>query len=125
MLRELTYHKVVGVGGLNEELSVDVMDKPGSGGACHDYSINWDSGLDRGECHIRFQNGPIQEGGVNGVSNESLLAVVLDRLVGFNEGEYATPENFAAMQHVLWALQFLHNRTKDRVVRGVEGTYKK
>lgn len=34
--RELTSHRV---NGLNEALRVFVLDKPGSGGACHDYAV--------------------------------------------------------------------------------------
>ena len=37
---------------------------------------------------IRFQNGPIAEAGVNGLTHEALLAVLEDRLVGFQSGPY-------------------------------------
>ena len=120
-MREVEFHKI---GGLNDALKIQVCDAPGPGGANHEYRIFGvdDDGAKMWNQYMSFQKGPILENGVNGVSNESLLAVVLDRLDGFDRGAYATPENFAAMQHVSWALEFLRNRTKGRIARGVEGT---
>ena len=76
-MRSLTSHKV---NGLNDELVVSVLDKPGLGGACHKYRIaSLDVLVD-----IEFQDGPISEAGVNGISQEALLAIVEDRLIGFS-----------------------------------------
>jgi len=74
---------------------------------------------------IRFQNGPIQESGVNGVSNEALLAIVEDRLLGFQSGQYACRENAIAVTKIQEAMMWLQKRTRDRVARGVEGTNQK
>lgn len=74
---------------------------------------------------ISFQNGPIQEAGVNGISNESLLAVVIDRLRGFQSGQYACRENALALTKLEEATMWLQKRTRDRVARGVEGTNQK
>src|SRR5687768_8949747 len=99
-MRELTDHKLHG---LNEALAIKVLDEPGSGGACHHYQIHADeSRVTLGDgvtvcTDIRFQNGPIGEVGVNGLSNEALLAVVIDRLRGFQGGNFAVPENAAAL----------------------------
>lgn len=126
-MRELTSHKV---NGLNEALRIEVLDEPGSGNACHVYGIT-DSTFNGGSeppkvnCPIRFQNGPIQEAGVNGVSIEALLAIVEDRLLGFQSGPYSTRENAIALTHVQEAMMWLHKRTRDRVARGVEGTMQK
>ena len=117
-MRALTSHKV---DGLNQELVVSVRDEPGCGGACHDYLI---ASLDV-LCEIRFQNGPIQEVGVNGVSNEALLAIVEDRLLGFQSGEFSCRENVVALTKLQEAMMWLQKRTRDRVARGVEGTTKK
>ena len=68
-----------------------------------------------------FQRGPIGENGLNGISHEALLAVVLDRLRGFQEGPYACRENAVAITKVEEALMWLHKRTLDRMRRGVEG----
>lgn len=125
MGRELTSHKMAG---LNDQLLVHVLDQPGQGNACHEYQIRrWVTGTgDKNDdielCHIKFQDGPIGEFGVNGISNESLLAVVEDRLIGFQSGPYACAENTIALENVRAAIAWLQKRTRDRLARGVEGT---
>lgn len=127
MSRELTSHKV---NGLNEALRIEVLDEPGSGNACHVYGIT-DSTFQGGEeppkvmCPIRFQDGPIQEAGVNGISNEALLAIVEDRLIGFQSGKFACRENAVALTKLQEAMMWLQKRTRDRMARGVEGTSQK
>ena len=124
MKRELTSHKV---NGLNDALNIDVLDEPGQGNACHEYEI-WVAKGTYVTQHvpnttIRFQNGPIGDVGVNGISNEALLAIVEDRLAGFQSGPYSCWENGMALQHVRDAMKSLHARTQKRVARGVEGTH--
>ena len=123
-MRELTSHKV---NGLNDALTITVLDEPGSGGANHKYSIRWSNSLDQTEphCFIGFQNGPIQEASVNGVSGEALLAIVEDRLQCFQEGPYKSRENALALTHIQKAMHWLHHRTRERMSRGVEGTHNK
>lgn len=123
MNRELTSHKV---NGLNEALTICVLDEPGAGNACHEYIIEW-KGSDRQTyvCSVDFQNGPISEAGVNGISGEALLAIVEDRLVGFQSGPYACRENAVALTKIQEAIMWLQKRTLDRVKRGVEGTSQK
>jgi len=128
-MRELTNHKV---NGLNEALRIEVLDEPGSGSACHKYRIVYEEpaqapelqrvGLGSFTVPIEFQNGPIQEAGVNGISNEALLAIVEDRLLGFQSGPFRCPENGAALIRVHEAMMWLRSRTRDRAARGVEGT---
>lgn len=107
--RQLTSHRV---NGLNESLRIEVIDEPGQGNACPVC------------CDINFQNGPIKEAGINGISVEALLAIVEDRLAGFASGQFATRENSIALGKVQEAMMWLHKRTRDRVARGVEGTNK-
>lgn len=129
MKRELTSHKV---GGLNEDLLVYATDPPGVGGASHNYAITFFDKMFNCErspvagrnCLISFQNGSIQESGVNGISNEALLAIVEDRLAGFQSGKFACEENAHALASVRDALAFLKKRTSDRLARGVEGQLK-
>ncbi len=71
---------------------------------------------------IHFQNGPVKEAGVNGLSNEALLAVVEDRLKGFQNGPLSCRENALALTKLQECLMWLHRRTQDRVARSVEGT---
>lgn len=117
MNRTIETHKVKG---LNEALDIEVLDERGQGNANHKYEIANEGEV---ECYIEFQNGPIQEVGVNGISNEALLAVVRDRLEGFQSGPYRCDTNEQALVAVVAAMEALHSRTKERVNRGVEGTH--
>lgn len=116
-MRGLSDHKV---NGLNEALQISVMDEPGQGGACHEYLIHTEG--QGPNCAIRFQNGPINEAGVNGISQEALLAILIDRLRGFQSGQFACRDNAIALTHLEDALMWLQKRTRDRIARGVEGT---
>ncbi|MCK9587740.1 MAG: hypothetical protein M0Q93_00070 [Terrimicrobiaceae bacterium] len=78
-----------------------------------------------GETHIQFQNGPIQEAGVNGISGEALMAIQIDRLRSFQAGLYACRENALALTALEESLMWLQKRTRDRFARGVEGTSQK
>lgn len=125
MLREITSHKV---NGLNDCLVVEALDGPGPGGASHHYRISGIKGpLDHHPIptvDITFQNGPIRESGYNGHSNEAYLAILIDRLEGFQSGQYATIENQIALDHLRAAQAALKFRTEQRSRRGVEGTSK-
>lgn len=124
MTRELTSHKV---NGLNEILRIEILDEPGQGNACHVYAVTSDEPRNADTppavmLPIRFQDGPISEAGVNGISNEALLAVVEDRLQGFQSGKFACRENALALTKIQEAMMWLQKRTRDRMARGVEGT---
>ena len=127
-MRELTSHKCTA---LNEVLKIHVLDEPWQGNACHKYTIfvpndDFNDELNASVvCNIEFQNGPIQEAGVNGISIEALLAVVEDRLLGFQSGPFSCRENAIALTKIQEALLWLGKRTRDRVARGVEGTMQK
>lgn len=132
-LPQLTSHRV---NGCNEALVIEVVDEPGSGGANHRYDISgfdidsnpskdppvWSVPFTR--LPILFQNGPIQPGQIpNGVTNEALLAVLIDRLTKFEGGPFACFENDLALMLLIGAQRMLKYRTEQRVQRGVEGTY--
>lgn len=116
-MRQLSSHKLAG---LNDAIEIYVLDEPGAGGANHRYQISTPNS--RTACEISFQNGPIKEAGVNGISNESLLAVVIDRLKCFQSDKYACRENALALTKMEEAMHWLHHRTRERLARGVEGT---
>lgn len=122
----LTSHRLTG---LNECIEIAVVDKPGQGNACHEYQIRGIQGpIDRNPVptiDIRFQNGPIQEVGVNGISNEALLAIVEHRLLGFQSGQYSCRENALALTALQESMMWLQKRTRERMARGVEGTNQK
>lgn len=74
---------------------------------------------------IEFQSGLPSEVGVNGFTNEQLIAIICDRLRTWNAGPFSCRENSVAMTHLETALMWLNKRTIERQARGVEGTYEK
>lgn len=74
-------------------------------------------------CDIHFQEGPIKECGVNGVCNEDLIDMVIDRLEHFQNSEFRCRENALAITALEEALLWLRKRTMGREQRGVEGTH--
>jgi hypothetical protein len=122
-MRQLTDHIVS-----SDALKIEVRDEPGQGGACHEYCITTEplgTGVRGFPCHIAFQNGPIKEFGVNGITQEALLAIVIDRLRSFQSGAFCCRENAIALTKCEEALMWLQKRTRDRLARGVEGTNQK
>lgn len=134
-MRHLDDHKV---NPANDTLTVAVVDEPGAGGANHTYFITGaDFGRNPGSetaleyakdmnaegCVVLFQNGPIAEAGVNGVTHEVLLAIVADRLRSFQNGPYSCKANACALTHIEEAMHWLQQRTIERMRRGVEGTH--
>lgn len=88
-MRAVTDHIVEG-DSANHQLTIEVTDEAGQGGANHKYEIRKPHGNGADFpllCAVNFQNGPIKEFGVNGVTQEALLAIVIDRLRSFQECE--------------------------------------
>lgn len=71
---------------------------------------------------IHFQEGPVKEAGVNGVANEDLIVMVLERLMSFQNSDFKCKENEIAIQKLEEALMWLRKRTMAREIRQVEGT---
>lgn len=112
----------------NDRIKIEVMDEPGAGGACHVYAVQWS--YEDGHEHpnsvtLCFQNGPIAEAGVNGLTHEVLLAILAHRLRGFQDGPFRCRENALALTKIEEAQHWLHHRTHARMSRGVEGTHEK
>lgn len=105
--------------------SVDALDEPGAGNACHQYRVESVDPSGEGYAStIDFQHGPVLESGANGLHNEQLLAIVIHRLQGFQFGDFRCRENALALTKCQEALMWLESRTKDRRQRGVEGQNK-
>lgn len=126
-MRELTDHKT---NEANDHLKIVASDEPGAGGANHRYEITGFTGPNSSDPNgthstdlILFQNGTIPEVGVNGVTQEALLAIVIDRLRSFQAGPFANTYNGAALDLTERALECLKARTLDRMKRGVEGKH--
>lgn len=72
---------------------------------------------------ITFQKGNPEEYGVNGVTIESLLGVILEQFKFYREYQgYEDLNSERAMQCIEKALYHLSNRTKERIQRNVYGT---
>ena len=134
-MRTINSHKV---NGCNEAISITVKDQPGQGGASHLYNIEGfntetnpscmfmeHNGEPAVQCPLLFQNGPPEDVGTNGITQEVLLAIVIDRLECFQKGQYACRENALALTKIQEAVMWLQKRTNDRMLRGVEGTHVK
>jgi hypothetical protein len=121
-MRELD-PKAIGIHFGNDQLRIEVVDDPVNG-AHHHYRIfcPLDTDWHRWRVDLIFQSRPVKQVGCNGITNEALLAVVADRLRGFQEGPLATHYNAMALLMIEEAAYWLNARTEDRVTRGVEGT---
>lgn len=118
----------------NDVLTIEALDGPGPGGASHHYFV---AGFDASTnpvqamrpsvavdgASVLFQHGPINEVGVNGITHEVLLAILIDRMEGFQRGPYANDYNAAALNHLQSAQGALLDRTRERMARSVEGTH--
>lgn len=88
---------------------------------CSDFVVKEDTEEILGKIH--FQEGPIKECGVNGVCNEDLINIVIERLESFQKSEFNCRENEMAITKLEEALLWLRKRTMARERRGVEGTH--
>jgi hypothetical protein len=122
-MREITDH-IVKEDVPQNQLRIEVTDEPGAGGANHVYEIRFQSDPRIVYGIAKFQNGPIREVGINGITNEVLLAIVIDRLRSFQAGPFPCVENQTALWHCQVALESLKFRTENRLRRGVEGETK-
>ncbi len=130
-MREITSHRV---NPANDRLKIQVTDAEGAGGANHRYVVSGFNSNGNASLHfaddpnvasILFQNGPIAESGLNGITQEVLLAIIIDRLQSFQKGPHACRENALALTKLEEAKLWLFSRTLDRMGRGVEGTHAK
>lgn len=123
-MRTITDHIVEG-DSANHQIRIEVTDEPGAAGANHEYRVLKPDGKFAVLGTISFQNGPIKEFGVNGVTGEALTAIQIDRMRAFQSGPFACDDNAEALAHYEAALVCLQRRTKARIARGVEGTHEK
>lgn len=99
--------------------AIDERD-PKAGNASHTYGIQY--GGPKDVCHVQFQHGPRGvEGSTPGVFDDDLLAIIEDRLVGFQSGPFACNENAEALTAVRDAREALGKRVARRIAQGVLG----
>ena len=70
---------------------------------------------------VQFQMGPVPEAGVNGFTNEAMLAILIHRTQVL-DSQYPCDENKAAIAAMQATLDAFNARTAKRQARGVEGT---
>ena len=110
---EITSHEVEGI---SSGITIQSLGERTIGNAFHKYELELNNpSTDFGFMRllIQFQNGDPKVVNQNGITMEALLAVVEDRLVGFQAGAYPHPKNEEALQAVRMALKALHNRTRE------------
>lgn len=121
LLAEIPVEDILDRSSLESRLEMVEQELRGEGGASHIYSLKLPG--NRGTHNLFFQRGAIKENGVNGITNEALLAIVADRLEGFQSGQFACEANAIALSKIREAIEALHGRTRERLARGVEGTH--
>lgn len=123
MLREIDRHH--DGHGLNESITLiaDAKDTETGGGASHHYQMDIE-GSPVG--FLQFQHGPRHvEGSTPGITEAVLLAVLIDRLEGFQAGPYACAENAVQLEHLRAALDATKARADERAKRNVLGKNEK
>ncbi len=109
--------------GLNESLVI-TTDQPDQSGAAHVYNVHYvqpdkDAVL---VAKIQFQQGPRNEAGSTaGITEAALLAVLIDRLEGFQCGPYSCRENAIQLTKLEEVLHWTKARADKRAKRGVLG----
>lgn len=124
--RPLTDHKN---NKFNREcIEVVTADLRQSDNAHHAYKINvyhdYTTGMDAvpvEEVVLNFQNGGLKEVGANGITDQALIAIVLDRVRSFNDGKFRCRENSMVVTKLEEAMMWMEKRSNDRAHRGVEG----
>lgn len=106
----------------SEESGLKVTTPVDGDKVAHDYIVEVEKANLTGFTTIQFQNGPIPEVGVNGLTNEALLAILLHRTKVLNK-LFPCKENEEAILHMQQAFQWFNQRTINRKARGVEGRY--
>lgn len=70
---------------------------------------------------IKFQEGTVKDNGVNGAQIEDVIDVLVERLEGFQKGQFPCRENALAITKLEEARMWLNERTHRRKEQGVEG----
>lgn len=76
-----------------------------------------------GFIRIKFQCGVIPEVEKNGATIREVIQLLVDRLSGFQQGEFKCLENEQAIMGLSTAWHSLDARERDRKERGVEGKH--
>lgn len=117
--------------GLNESIAIEA-DQPDQSGASHQYQLWVNTPVEQGDPRdiarhgcgfVQFQKGPRNvEGSTAGATEAALLAVLIDRLRGFQAGPYPSRQNAIMLTKLEECLMWTKDRANERAKRGVLGT---
>lgn len=113
--------------GLNESIQIEANEL-GPGNASHRYTLYVSEPEKDNQLvgTLQFQEGPRNVAGSKaGVTEAALLAVLIDRLQGFQSGPYSCRENAIQLTKLEEVLHWTKARADARAKRGVLGTYNK
>lgn len=122
---KLTQHFIPDLAQQGQQPIIEVADNPGTDGCHHRYRVyqsNENPFFVVGD--INFQNGPVKNGQFNGVTEEVILAVLIHRYESHQDGPFKCSFNHVVLEHLKQAMSVAHKRTKDRLLRAVEGDFK-
>jgi hypothetical protein len=100
-------------------VTVDAVKVDYHGNECNGHRYDFTAGSRSGS--IVFQHGPVKEAGVNGLTNEALLEILIHR-TEYLDSQFPCNENKIAIERMVDALNAFESRTASRIKRGVEGT---
>jgi hypothetical protein len=109
--------------GLNESIEI-TTDAADTSGAAHAYAltIKHDDDTISNVGYVQFQQGPRNEAGSTpGATEAALLAILIDRLRGFQDGPYGCRENAIQLTKLEECLHWTKARADARARRGVLG----
>ena len=126
-MRMITEHRV---NDCNRAITLEAGDTDRTTGGVYEYSVSYEYSV-RGAAQesppvpvrleLEFQRGNPKEVGINGLTNEVLLAILIDRARAFQAGQLASEGNARALGGLLEAREAFMDRTVERLQRGVEG----
>lgn len=114
--------------GLNDKLVIKATDNKGPGGAHHRYWIYFEDEEDGGDAagYLQFQCGPRDEpGSTPGLTSAAVVALLIDHLQEFQDGEFPSRETALAITKLQEALFWMRHRADLRAARGVLGRAEK
>ncbi len=124
-MREIKTHRNNIPSSAQESVTVvAVDDKDPKDGASHEYKLEVDPSPSRGPVGwLGFKHGPSGDPESRpGVTDAAVLAVLIDRYTGFQEGPFRCRENAIVLTHLEEAMHWIHHRERNRAERGVLGT---
>lgn len=99
-------------------VTVKAINRTFDGDDVEGHRYDWTAGFKTGS--IQFQLGPVKQAGLNGITNEALLSILIHR-TKYLDSKFPCRENKTALEYMIRALECFDSRTKDRIFRNVEG----